>query len=128
VNHARPALNLLPELFAVVRLDPADPLPPWLPKDFFSITRTPSELSILCRQELVPEGIRQENDWRCFQVEGPLDFSWTGIVAGLTLPLADAEIPVFFLSTFDTDYLLVKRNDLGRTPQILSQEGHQITL
>lgn len=128
MNRARPALNLFPELYAVVRLDPTAPLPYWLPQDFFSITRTQTELSIVCRQESVPKDVRQENDWRCLQVEGPLDFSWTGIIADLTLPLADAGIPVFFFSTFDTDYLLVKKTDLGRTLQILSQEGHQITV
>jgi uncharacterized protein len=120
-------LVLLPERFAVCRLSKASPLPEWaLGGEFFSITRTPYELSLVCRQAVVPEGVRCETDWRCLQVEGTLDFSLTGILASLTLPLADAGISIFALSTFDTDYLLVKEKQLQDAIKALTAAGHRI--
>jgi len=67
------------------------------------------------------------DEWRCIKVEGPLDFSLTGILSSLISPLAEAEISIFTISTFDTDYLLVKSNTLKRTLQILAEHGHSIS-
>lgn len=112
---------------AVCRLPPAAAIPDWaLAHAFCSITRTPDELSIVCPQEAVPAGVRCESDWRCLRVAGTMDFSLVGIVASLVAPLADAGISVFVLSTFDTDYLLVKEPNLEQAIAVLRRAGHAI--
>ncbi|MGQ9366064.1 ACT domain-containing protein [Azospirillum sp. A39] len=103
-------LTLLPDALAVCRL-PADGGPPdWLDWSgtLVSVTRTAAELSVVCADSAVPEGVPAQRDWRAFRVEGPLDFALTGILSRLTAPLAEAAIPVFAVSTYDTDYLLVR--------------------
>jgi hypothetical protein len=120
---------LLPGLLAVCRLDPAEPLPAWaLPgaSALVSITRTAGELSVVCAQEAVPDGVRSERDWRCLMVEGPLDFSLTGVLAALLTPLAEAGVSIFALSTFDTDYLLVRAAQLDTAIAALSAAGHVV--
>jgi hypothetical protein len=94
--------------------------------DFFSVTRTKEELSLVCPQEMVPEGTHCEKDFRSIKVEGPLDFSLTGILSSLTIPLAQAGISVLAISTFDTDYLLLKEQYLQRASEVLSKAGHQV--
>lgn len=93
---------------------------------FFSITRTLEELSVVCAEQVIPEGITSEKGWRCLKVHGPLDFSLTGILSSLLHPLAKANISVFALSTYDTDYLLVKEADLERAKVVLLEAGHQV--
>ncbi len=120
-------LSILDGAFAICRLDAGARLPEWaMAGDFFSITRTPDEISIMCAQDEAPEGIRCERDWRCFRVEGPLDFSLTGILNSLTAPLAAAGVSIFAISTYDTDYLLVEEKDLERTIETLVAAGHII--
>jgi len=114
-------------VFAVCRLEPGAPIPIWsTADDFFSITRTADELSVVCRQDAVPDGINCERGWRCLRVAGTIPFSVVGVLASLTAPLADAGISVFALSTFDTDYLLVKAKDLERAVDVLRRRGHTI--
>jgi hypothetical protein len=114
-------------LFAVCRLEPADSVPRWaIASEFFSITRTAEELSVVCPQEAVPEGVKGERGWRCLRVAGTIPFSDVGVLASLTAPLADAGISVFAISTFDTDYLLVKAEDLERAVDVLRRRGHTI--
>jgi uncharacterized protein len=79
---------------------------------FLSITRTADELSIVCLEELAPVGAKTQPGWCAFKLEGPLDFSLTGIMASLATPLATAKISLFAVATFDTDYLLVQEQDL----------------
>jgi hypothetical protein len=120
-------LTLLPNLFAICRLDAAAAIPAWAAAGrFFSITRTVEELSVVCLQSCVPAGIQCERDWRCLQVAGPLPFATVGVLHSLVQPLAEADISVFALSTFDTDYLLVKAADLARTIDALRQHGHMV--
>jgi len=116
-------LSILPETLAVCRLNQDSQIPEWTLENstFFAITKTREELSIVCEQALVPEDIKAEKDWRAFKVEGPLDFSLTGILADLSTPLAVASLSIFAISTFDTDYILVKSNNLDQATQILSQ-------
>ena len=102
-------LELLPEVYAVCRLDKDAPVPDWAAGGLFSsITRTAHELSVVCADAHVAVGVKKEGGWRVLMVEGPLDFSLTGVLASLTGPLAREGISVFALSTYDTDYLLVK--------------------
>lgn len=120
-------LSLLPETLAVCRLNKEVAIPGWATAgDFFSITRTADELSIVCRQSQVPSTVQREENWRCLKVEGPLDFSLVGILAALATLLADAGISIFAVSTFDTDYLLFKAENLEKVIAVLSSAGHRI--
>jgi len=121
-------LTLLPETLAICRLPRDAEIPGWaLASDFYSITRTADELSLVCRQADVPGGVRSEGGWRCLKVSGPLDFSMVGVMARLSTPLAEAGISLFVVSTFDTDYLLVKQDRLGPALAALARAGHSIT-
>jgi hypothetical protein len=120
-------LLVLDELYAVVRCDPDAPLPDWVGGGhFWSITRSDSELSIVCREEDVPPDASAERGWCALELAGPLDFSLTGVVSALVTPLAEAEVPIFVLSTFETDYLLVREHDLPRSVEALTAAGHSI--
>ncbi len=111
---------------AVVKL--AEPgLPGWAADSpFLCYARTPEEVSLVCAEAAVPEGLRAERGWTALAVAGPLDFGLTGIVADLGSCLAAAEIPVFVVSTYDTDYVLVKRDRADAAVATLRTAGHEI--
>ena len=115
-------LSVMPVELAVVRLDSSSEIPNWATKgtDFFSITKTIDELSIVCLEGNVPNDVRVEKGWKCFKVEGPLDFGMTGILSSLTSPLAEANISIFAISTFDTDYIMIKKEKLQNAIAVLS--------
>ena len=119
-------LTALPGEFSVWRLAADDPLPSLERGSFLSMTRTNDELSIVSPSTNVPSGSLVEDGWRCLRVEGPLAFEMTGVLAELSAPLARAEIPIFVVSTYDTDYLLVKLTDLERASSTLRNEGHTV--
>jgi uncharacterized protein len=124
---AKLTLVALEDLLAVCHLAADAPLPAWAAAgSFASITRTPDELSIVCRRDGVPDGIPCEAGWRCLRVAGPLEFALVGVLASLLVPLADAGLPVFVVSTFDTDYLLVKEDRLDAAVDILRGAGHNV--
>jgi hypothetical protein len=125
----RLTLNLLPDVFAICQLNRDAALPAWaLEGEFFSVTRTADELSIVCPQTLVPEGVKCEKGWRGLRVAGTLDFSLTGILASLAATLAEAQISIFAIATFDTDYLLVKADKLENAIEVLTSAGHRVTI
>ena len=113
---ARRALTLLPGRFAVCRFPPDAPLPAWLFHEsahVWSITRTPDELSVVCDEADVPPSVEAAPlRWRAFRVEGPIPFEEIGVIAGLSAPLAAAGVPVFVISTHDTDLVLVPNEKL----------------
>lgn len=120
-------LSILQEVFAVCRLEPNEAMPAWSLQGFFAITRTEDELSIVCPQSNVPleaQAGHFEGGWRCLKVKGPLDFALTGILVAIAVPLAEAGVSIFALSTYETDYVLVKQADLDRAMQALLQAGH----
>jgi hypothetical protein len=120
-------LRVIPGMFAVCRLGPDDAVPPGMTAGaLLSVTRTPDELSIVCGEEVVPEGARCEKGWKCLAVEGPLPFSATGILASLAGPLAEAEVSIFAVSTFDTDYLLVPGPRIAVAVTVLEAAGHVV--
>jgi hypothetical protein len=126
-NHHRLALTELEGAFAVCKLDKDAAIPAWTAGDgFCSVTRTGDELSVVCRQSLVPEGVVCERGWRCLRVVGAMPFTLVGVLASLVTPLAGAGISVFVISTFDTDYLLVKESDLAKAVSALRQHGHTV--
>ena len=127
MEEAKHKLLVLPETYAVCRLEKDAAAPDWGTRGLFSsITRTEEELSVVCAEAQVPGGVRREGGWRVLKVQGPLDFSLTGVLASLTVPLAREGISVFALSTFDTDYLLVKEEKLEKAIQALREEGYAI--
>jgi uncharacterized protein len=123
MERERLSLTLLPETLAVCRLDAADPVPGWAAggTGFWSITRGADELSVICPESAVPPGARCERGFRAFRVEGPLPFEAVGILASLAAPLAEAGISLLAISTYDTDYLLVREGQVTDAQRILSQ-------
>jgi hypothetical protein len=93
---------------------------------FFSIIQTPEELSVVCQEISIPADIRTERNWSCLKVEGPLDFGLTGILAGLNKILTDCNISIFVISTYDTDYILVREKDLGSAFKALFDAGYTV--
>ena len=120
-------LRLLPERCAVCRLDPDAAVPDWAAQgSLWSISRTGRELSIVCGEAAVPGDVLAERGWRVLEVAGPLDFALTGILAALAVPLAAAGISIFALSTYDTDYVLVRQAQLAAAITALRRAGMQI--
>ncbi len=120
-------LHTLDELYAIVRLEPDAELPDWVQSGhFWSVTRSESELSVVCREEDVPTDASAERGWCALELAGPLDFSLTGVVAALVTPLAEAAVPIFVISTFETDYLFVRERDLERSVDALAEAGHSV--
>jgi hypothetical protein len=122
-------LEVLPHTYAVCRLDPNGPIPNWalMGDDFISLTRTRSELSVVCLQENVPvESVLAERGWRCIKVEGKFDFSVSGLHILLANPLAESSISVLAIATYETDHVLVKEHDFERTIQVLTRAGHEV--
>ena len=120
-------LYVLPKELCVARLPAGAEWPGW-PKHggFYSVTRTEHELSVVCEPAEVPQESTCETGWRAMGVKGPLQFSEVGILAGLTHPLAQARVSVFVISTYDTDYILVKAEQVGRAVEVLRSEGHRV--
>ncbi len=122
-------LRVLPERLSVCRLPVAAPWPvPPEGASFYSVTRTSDEVSVVCVEDAAPagDGVRVEPDWRALEVAGPLDFSMVGVMAALTAPLADVDVSVFVVSTYDTDYVLVHAAALERAVDALRAAGHTV--
>lgn len=115
------------ERYAVCKLPPKAPIPTgFLYKPFFAITRTSDELSVVLPEKEAQPEWTCEPGWRMLQVNGPLAFDMVGVVATISAPLAKANIPIFVISTFDTDYLLVKDDHLEASIQQLEIQGHNV--
>jgi hypothetical protein len=120
-------LAVLPDRYAICRLDPKADIPDWATRgDFVSLSRTPDELSVVCLESNVEYGIPCERNWRIFKCEGPLDLSLPGIMASLAEPLADAGVPIFPIATHHTDYILIKEPHLETAIRALTGYGHAV--
>ena len=127
MGHDKLTLSLLPGEYAVCKLEPERDIPEWITYNtFWSVTKTQDEMSIVCPQNQVPKDVKAESEWRILEVEGPLDFSMTGVVNCLTKPLTDSKISVFILSTYLTDYLLIRSKDIKTAIEVLRAQGHKI--
>lgn len=107
-------LTLFPEQYAMCKLDPNESIPAWAINNqtsFFSITRSAAELSIICTQQQMPDGVAADAGWRCLKLNGPFALDEPGVLASVVTPLADAGLSVFAVATYDTDYLLVQKLD-----------------
>jgi len=118
-------LNQLSETYVVARLDPEERIPECRGA-FWSVTRTPEELSVVCEERFAPEGASVEGGWRCLRVEGPLGFSLVGVLAGISTVLSQAGVSIFVVSTYDTDFILVKSENLDRAVEVLRAHGHEV--
>ncbi len=116
-------LSLLPVKLGICHFDKNHQIPSWAieKNEFFSLTKTPDELSVLCPQEKIPGGVLVEKNWRVFQVKGPLGFSLTSVVASLSKPLAEAKISILYISTYETDYIFVQEKDLEKAIKVLKK-------
>jgi hypothetical protein len=120
-------LSRYPETLAVVKLGPGAEVPAWAESSsIFSVTATATETSVVCAARNVPKKSVHQRPFTAFEVQGPLDFALTGVLALLLAPLAEAEISVFTLSTFDTDWLLVPGDDADRAEEAWRRAGHTV--
>lgn len=120
-----PSLSVLPETFSICRLAPSTHLPDWLiGLDFWAAVRTSDEFSLVLPEAVVPRSWLSEPGWRGIKVEGPLDFNLTGVLTNLCTPLAENGVSIFSISTYDTDYILVRQKDLEKACQVLQNSGY----
>jgi hypothetical protein len=120
-------LLILRETFTICRLDKDAPIPDWVFQgSLYSVTRTKDELSIVCPLMNVPEGIACDQGWSCLKVKGPLDLSLTGIISSIASTLERENISLFSISTYDTDYVMVREKNLEKTIHALTETGHRI--
>lgn len=121
------SLEVSPESFAICRLAAQAPVPNWAKAGaFLSVTRTAEELSIVCEERHVPADVKHDPGWRCLKLAGPFDLNLTGVLASVLEPLAAAGVSIFALSTFDTDYVLVRNAQLEKTIGALRRAGHRV--
>ena len=121
-------LSLLEEKYGICSLPKDAPIPHWVSKEsLVSITRTDKELTIVCKQDIIPSKLQSDLNWRCFKIDGSFDLSQIGVISSISSPLADAGISIYVISTYDTDYFLVKDDNLEKTISVLSNFGHSIT-
>jgi hypothetical protein len=117
----------LPGHYAIIRQDSNSPVPAWATKgDFISITRTADELSIVCPTDHVPKECATELRWVCLKLEGPFPFSQTGVLLSFIEPLSSNRIPIFVISTYDTDYVLIPQEHIERASALLEEAGHEL--
>ena len=123
------ALRLLEAPFAICHLPPGEPLPPlWeLDTEFLSVTRTPREITVICPESAVPTAVHAEDGWRALVVEAPFELaSAVGVLAALTRPIAAAGIALFAVSTWRTDFILVRNDRLPEAVGALRAAGHRV--
>ena len=123
----RVSLTLLPDAMAICRLDARAAIPAWaVEADWWSVTRTRDELSVVCAEARIPAGVTASRGWRVLQFDGPLPLDQTGILASVTAPLADAHVSVFALATFNTDYVLIPSAQRVVAIDALERAGHSV--
>lgn len=119
--------RFLPGPYAIVRLAPNAPVPDWALKgDFTSVTRTAEELSIVCATENLPPDVQSPHRWICLKLEGPFPFSQSGVLLSFIEPLSTNGIPIFAISTYDTDYVLIQEEFVGPSLNALQEAGHEL--
>ena len=127
VQRHRLKFRRLREAYAILRLEPDAPIPDWATQgEFNSISHTAEELSIVSAASNIPSSIRVPLRWICLKLEGPFPFSLTGILLSFVQPLSDNAIPIFAVSTYDTDYVLIQEEFSEKALSILQQAGHEL--
>jgi uncharacterized protein len=125
--HQKLKFGQLSGFYAIVRQTPDAPVSAWATNgEFTSITRTADELSIVCPADSVPKDIDAGLRWICLKLEGPFPFSQTGVLRSFIEPLSNNGIPIFAISTYDTDYVLVPEQFASAALKELERAGHQL--
>jgi hypothetical protein len=120
-------LVVLDEILAVCRLQPGTPLPTNAFSGALSaVIHSPEEVTLVCQTKYAPQGAVAEQGWRALRVKGPLDFSMTGVLVSLALPLSRQGVSIFAISSYETDYLLVKEDMLAVAVEALRRAGHTV--
>ena len=114
----------LPGAYTVCRFSPGEPVPSWVAGPFTAVTRTPDELSVVCRAERVPAEVPGEDGWRCLCLDDTFDLTLVGVLHSVTQPLAAAGVSVFTIATHDTDYVFVRRFETA--VRALRDAGHEV--
>lgn len=121
----RLSLEVLPQLLSICRFPPDSPIPDGVcESDFYSVTRTPNELSVITATDCAPPDCEKEGGWRAIRVGVVLDFILTGVITSIASPLAEAGISILPISTYETDYYVLRETDLRRAIEILRKSGH----
>ena len=122
-------LELTDGTYAVCRLPADEPIPGWAERSdsaLLAVVQSADELSIVCAESRVPRGVEGSGGWALLRVLGTLDHGLTGVLASIAGPLADAEIPIFAVSSFDTDYVLLPQARREQAAAVLEAAGHSI--
>ena len=118
-------LKLLKGKYSVCRLNKDDEIPKWIfNEEFFSITKTEDELSIVCLQDRIKDNVLCERNWKVLKIEGPLDFSLIGILSKISTLMANNNISIFAISTYDTDYILIKEELIDKAIEVLINNNY----
>jgi len=118
-------LKLLGRDFGIVKLEPERPVPDWaMMNGLWSVTRTESELTIVCPETAIPADVAYDGTWQCMRVEGTFDFETTGVIASLSVPLSQSGISIYVFSSYVTDYFLIKKKNIQHAIRVLEQQGH----
>ncbi|MDP7621635.1 MAG: ACT domain-containing protein [SAR324 cluster bacterium] len=119
-------LSVLSETFTIHQLSQDVSIPEEILKcNYYSVSKTENELSLVCSEVIEVQSLQSSKGWKCIKVAGPLDFNLTGILAGISDILAQTNISIFAISTFDTDYILVKTQDLSSARAKLRKAGYK---
>ena len=119
-------LSVLSETFTIHKFSPKASISEEILKsNYYSVSKTENELSVVCSELIEVQSLQSSRGWKCIKVKGPLDFNLTGILAGISDILAQANISIFVISTFDTDYILVRSQDLPSAKTKLRQAGYK---
>lgn len=120
-------IDILAGLYAICRLAPDAPIPPWARgAEFTAIACTPGEVSVVCAEERVPPGVRVSTGWRVLTLRGPFALTAVGVLAAVAQPLATAGVSIMAIATFDTDYVLVREDQLASAIAALEMAGHKV--
>jgi hypothetical protein len=120
-------LSLLKDSYGVCEFPSTASIPEWaLNASLCSVTRSKKELTIVCTQDVIPADIEYDSGWRCFRVDGSFDFNPIGVISSFAAPLAEAGVSIFVISTYDTDYILVKKEKVEQAVTVLTDCGHLV--
>ena len=120
-------IKVLKTTLSICKLNHRSSIPKWALKGCFTaICKNEDELSIVCEQKYVPINVKAEKNWGILKVVGQLDFALTGILSSIALPLAKAKISIFAISTFNTDYILIKKSKLAKASALLLKSGFTV--
>ncbi|MFT5300910.1 MAG: hypothetical protein ACI87E_002302 [Mariniblastus sp.] len=118
-------LQFLPTVYSVCQLAPDSNIPTWAQLTFLALIRTEDELTIVAPTPVVPKDVKAQHDFACFRVVGSMEFDMIGVIAAISRVLADANIPLLSISTYNTDYFLVSQSNQEPARLALTNAGYE---